>query len=257
MTFRTTVRADLPIQGGLADESRVRQPVTERGVVAAPLGFVALLAVLVARRGRVLRGDDDVASGGDSSSTTAPTGGQRWERPTARPVRATSATSRRCAGPATVQRGDTAQGVTDDEIQIGTISDPGLRRPPGPEPGAVRRQPRCSPSGATRPVASTAARSRSIERDAKLTEYKQRITEACQEDFFLVGGGAVFDETGQEERLSCLLPDIPAYLVSPAGPGRRPRRARRSQPRSTSVPVGGLAVPRQEVPRLDRATSAS
>lgn len=35
----------------------------------------------------------------------------------------------------------------------------------------------------------------------------------------LVGGGAVFDETGQEERLTCLLPDIPAYQVSPAARG--------------------------------------
>lgn len=30
----------------------------------------------------------------------------------------------------------------------------------------------------------------------------------------LVGGGAVFDDTGQDERLGCLLPEIPAYQVS-------------------------------------------
>ncbi|MCO5318906.1 MAG: ABC transporter substrate-binding protein [Microthrixaceae bacterium] len=54
-----------------------------------------------------------------------------------------------------------------------------------------------------------------VERDAKLSEYKQRITEACAEDFMLVGGGGVFDDTGQVERVSCLLPEIPAYQVSP------------------------------------------
>ncbi len=35
---------------------------------------------------------------------------------------------------------DTAQGVTSDEIHIGTISDPGYVGRPGPEPGALRRQ---------------------------------------------------------------------------------------------------------------------
>ena len=54
-----------------------------------------------------------------------------------------------------------------------------------------------------------------VERDAKLTEYKQRITESCQEDFMLVGSGGVFDETGQEERLRCMLPEIPGFQVSP------------------------------------------
>ncbi len=31
----------------------------------------------------------------------------------------------------------------------------------------------------------------------------------------LVGSGGVFDETGQEERLRCMLPEIPGFQVSP------------------------------------------
>ena len=50
--------------------------------------------------------------------------------------------------------------------------------------------------------------------DAKITEYKQRIQEACAKDFALVGGGGVFDDAGQTDRLSCLLPDFPGYVVS-------------------------------------------
>ena len=46
------------------------------------------------------------------------------------------------------------------------------------------------------------------ERDAKLTEFQQRVIEACDEgDFMSVGGGAVFDDTGQTDRLACGLPD--------------------------------------------------
>jgi hypothetical protein len=50
--------------------------------------------------------------------------------------------------------------------------------------------------------------------DARITEYKQRIQEACERDFALVGGGGVFDDAGQSDRLSCLLPDFPGYVVT-------------------------------------------
>jgi len=57
------------------------------------------------------------------------------------------------------------------------------------------------------------------ERDAALTNYKPRMAEACSEDFFMVGGGAVFDDTGVEDRLRCLLPDIPGFVVTPQARG--------------------------------------
>ncbi len=110
--------------------------------------------------------------------------------------------------------GATAQGVTDDSIKIGTISDPGFVGRPGLNQELFDATEVftswCNDAGGIngRKIEVT-------ERDAALTEYKQRITEACQEDFMLVGGGAVFDDAGQVERLTCLLPDIPAYQVSP------------------------------------------
>ena len=55
--------------------------------------------------------------------------------------------------------------------------------------------------------------------DAKLTEYKAAISTACSQDFALVGGGGVFDATGQADRLACLLPDFPGYVVSPEARG--------------------------------------
>lgn len=110
--------------------------------------------------------------------------------------------------------GATAQGVTDDSIKIGTIADPGY-------PGAAGLNQEifdatevftkwCNDAGGI-----NGRKIESVERDAALTEYKQRITESCQEDFMLVGGGGVFDGSGQEERLGCMLPEIPAFQVTP------------------------------------------
>jgi ABC-type branched-subunit amino acid transport system substrate-binding protein len=109
--------------------------------------------------------------------------------------------------------GSTAQGVTDDSIKVGTISDPGFVGRQGLNQELFDATEVfttwCNEAGGI-----NGREIEVVERDAKLTEYKQRITESCQEDFMLVGGGGVFDDTGQEERLGCLLPEIPAYQVS-------------------------------------------
>ncbi len=112
-------------------------------------------------------------------------------------------------------KGATDQGVTDSEIKVGTISDPGFTGVPGLNQEIFDASEVfvkwCNDAGGIngRKIIDT-------ERDAKLTEYKQRVTESCQEDFMLVGGGGVFDDTGQEERLRCLLPEFPALQVSSA-----------------------------------------
>lgn len=111
--------------------------------------------------------------------------------------------------------GATAQGVTDDEISISTFSDTGFAGRPGLnqelfDTAQVFAQ-WCNDAGGIN--------GREIvvnERDSALTEVTQRMTEACREDFMIVGGGAVFDDTGQETRLSCLLPKIAGYVVTPA-----------------------------------------
>lgn len=46
--------------------------------------------------------------------------------------------------------------------------------------------------------------------DTKLMEVRQRMLDACRDDFALVGGGAGLDGLGVRDRLSCLLPDFPA-----------------------------------------------
>lgn len=114
--------------------------------------------------------------------------------------------------------GATAQGITDDAITVGTISDTGFVGRPGLNQelfdAAEVFAAWCNDAGGIN--------GRTIEvneHDAAITEYNQRITESCSQDFMLVGGGGVFDETGQEDRLGCLMPEFPAYQVSPQARG--------------------------------------
>lgn len=114
--------------------------------------------------------------------------------------------------------GATATGVSDDSIRVGTLSDPGFAGRPGlnqelfdvAEVFVAWCNDRGGIDGRTLQVDLL---------DAALTEYKPRIAEACAQDFFLVGGGAVFDNTGVEDRLTCLLPDVAGFVVTPEARG--------------------------------------
>jgi ABC-type branched-subunit amino acid transport system substrate-binding protein len=114
--------------------------------------------------------------------------------------------------------GATAQGVTADSIRIGTISDPGYAGRPGLnqelfDTADVFSQ-WCNARGGIN------GRKIQVDKlDAALTNYKPVILRACEDDFYLVGGGAVFDNTGVEDRLKCLLPDVAAYVVTPEARG--------------------------------------
>ncbi|WP_436791469.1 ABC transporter substrate-binding protein [Yinghuangia sp. YIM S10712] len=47
-------------------------------------------------------------------------------------------------------------------------------------------------------------------RDTKMLEVRQRIAEACRDDFALVGGSAALDGMGAKERVACMLPEFPS-----------------------------------------------
>lgn len=176
--------------------------------LVVPLLVVALVA------GSCTRADDDLEVGavaaGGGAATSAPGGREGGGA-------GTFGDLEDVCGPGDAE-GETAQGVTDDSIRVATFSDPGFVGRPGLnqelfDAGEVFTS-WCNEAGGIN--------GREIEvdqRDAKLTEYKQRVTESCAEDFMMVGGGGVFDDTGQEERLRCLLPVIPGYLVSPQARG--------------------------------------
>lgn len=156
--------------------------------------------------------DDTTETGGDATttSTTAAGGGD-------------DATALDNGGfgdlDAVCQDGDasgaTATGVTDTEIHLGTITDKGFTGAPGLNKemydAAVAFTSWCNEHG------GILGRQLVVDDlDAALTEYEARITEACEKDFALVGGGAVFDEDPNGARVACGLPNIAGYVVSAA-----------------------------------------
>jgi hypothetical protein len=169
--------------------------------------MVVVLALLAAACGR--SGDDEETGAGDETTTSEGS---------------SSGTGAGDFGDLTEvcsdgdASGATAQGVTDDEIAVGTFSDPGFAGRPGLNQelfdAAEVFAAWCNEAGGIN--------GREIvvhERDSALTEVRARMSESCREDFFLVGGGAVFDDAGVRDRLNCLLPDIPGYVVTSEAKG--------------------------------------
>ncbi len=164
------------------------------------LAAVLALAMVAAACGR----SDDTSSSSDESSTST-----------------SSASGTKSADFGTLtdvcQSGDggpaSAQGVTADSIRIGTISDPGFAGRPGLnqelfDTADVFSQ-WCNDRGGIN------GRKLQVDKlDAALTNYKPVVLQACADDVYLVGGGAVFDTSGVEDRLKCLLPDVAAYAVT-------------------------------------------
>jgi hypothetical protein len=107
-----------------------------------------------------------------------------------------------------------AQGVTPGEIKLGVFSDVGFTKNPEFADAAKVFTSWCNDNGGIggRKLSFTV-------HDAKLLEVRQRMLEACRDDFALVGGGAAFDGLGVKDRLSCTLPDFPAQVVSIANAG--------------------------------------
>jgi ABC-type branched-subunit amino acid transport system substrate-binding protein len=105
--------------------------------------------------------------------------------------------------------GDTAQGVTAKEIKVGVVTDFGFTQNREFINAAEAFTKWCNDAGGI-----NGRKLGFNTRDAKLFEYRQRIVEACKQDFFLVGGGAAFDGSGTKDRLKCLLPEIPGQTVS-------------------------------------------
>jgi hypothetical protein len=125
-------------------------------------------------------------------------------------------TLKKVCGPGT-QTKASAQGVTANSIDIATSADPGFvgRRGLDQElfdAGEVFMK-LCNDAGGINGRKITLD-----EYDAALLNFDAQIKKACAADFFLVGNGNVFDNNpGQRDRLKCLLPEIPTYMVTIEG----------------------------------------
>ncbi len=156
---------------------------------------------------------DDAETGGDSDSTTT-TAGSTSEDPTALANGGFGDLAEVCQdGDAS---GATDTGVTDTQIRLGTVTDKGFTGAPGLNEEmydtAVAFTKWCNEHG------GILGRELVVDDlDAALTEYEPRVTEACDQNLALVGGGAVFDEDPNGVRVDCGLANIAGYVVSERG----------------------------------------
>lgn len=167
---------------------------------------VALLATACTRDTGTDKASDTTAG---KSSTTAATDTNRLDNGAFGDLGTVCSAGDKAAEPISDQ-----PGIEDTTINIGTVSDAGFAGRPGlnqelfDSSEAVTKW--CNEHGGVGGYKIALN-----ELDAKLTEHLQRMVEACDTDFFLVGGGAVFDDAGQDTRLGCGLPDIAGYQVTP------------------------------------------
>jgi len=167
------------------------------------LGWLSVIVALCVVAAACGSRKSDTSSGGDSSNTTAGSSLATGQFGDVTGV----------CGPGTAN-GATATGVTDTDIRVGTIADPGYTGLPGLDQEffdtAKAFSEWCNAAGGIQ------GRKIKVDYlDAKLFEYKDRITEACAQDFSLVGGGGVFDDTGAQDRVDCGLPDFAGFVVNP------------------------------------------
>ncbi|WP_109529057.1 ABC transporter substrate-binding protein [Nocardia aurea] len=100
------------------------------------------------------------------------------------------------------------QGVTASDIEVGMFSDVGFTKNPDYVDAAKVFTSWCNAAGGIN------GRKVNVNlRDTNLMEVRQRMLEACREDFVLVGGSAALDGLGVKDRLNCLLPDFPVQVT--------------------------------------------
>ncbi len=114
--------------------------------------------------------------------------------------------------------GDT-QGITDESIAVGTISDPGFSGAPGLNQEIFDAGEAfvawCNDQGGIngRQLDLTLY-------DAAITEYQPQVSAACEQEFAIVGDGAVQDNFWATIGAPCGLVDIPGFAVTPEKAGR-------------------------------------
>src|SRR6476660_3671137 len=111
-------------------------------------------------------------------------------------------------------KGASDKGVTDTDIHIATVTDKGFTGRSGLNKEmydtAVAFSKWCNEHGGIlgRKIVVD-------DRDAKLTDYNAVITQSCDEDFAMVGGGAVLDDADNGLRVQCGLPNVAGFVVTP------------------------------------------
>lgn len=108
--------------------------------------------------------------------------------------------------------GATDLGVTDDQITITAVADPGGYIPGlniGIHHAMQAFEKWCNDQGGI-----NGRKLKVILGDAKLFNYQEVVTQACKDSFALVGGLAVMDNMGAQTQVDCDLVNVPAAAVN-------------------------------------------
>jgi ABC-type branched-subunit amino acid transport system substrate-binding protein len=108
---------------------------------------------------------------------------------------------------------DSDVGVTASEIKLATIADPG-----GPKPGLNKGMWDSMQAFADWCNAQGGILGRKLVvdlLDGKLLDYNSQVVQACANDFAMVGGLGVLDESGAQTGVDCGIPNIAGAAVSP------------------------------------------
>ncbi len=142
---------------------------------------------------------------------------------------------------------DETQGISEDQIVVGTVADPGFEGLPGLNQEIFDAGEAfvewCNAAGGINGKELVLN-----QHDAAITEYQPALDEACGEDFAIVGSGAVQDNFWPDFGAACGLIDIAGFSVTPekAGlAGRDAVAARSIQPvpnPSDRYQVGSYAI---------------
>lgn len=192
-------------------------------------GAVAVLVAFALTGASCGRGSGEEETGGEDTDTTQPDGGGGGGLDDG----TFGDLERICQdGDAS---GATDVGVTDDTIQIGTVTDKGFTSRPGLNEEmydtAVAFAEWCNSLGGINGRELVVA-----DRDAAMLSFNTQIQEACETDFALVGGGAVLDDSDNGGREACALPNFPGYVVSAGA------RSAGLQVQALPNPVGNINI---------------
>jgi ABC-type branched-subunit amino acid transport system substrate-binding protein len=214
--------------------------------------FIGLLALgLVAGACSSDRGDDpagDATDGTTATDGTAAAGGEMFGT-----LPSPCGEGEPGALPTGGEEGDT-QGITDDSIAVGTISDPGFSGAPGLNQEIFDAGEAfvtwCNEQGGIngREIDLT-------QYDAAITDYQPQLQAACGQELAIVGDGAVQDNFWATIGVECGLIDIAGFAVTPekagtSGPGVT-QETRVVQPvpnPSDRYPAGAIRMVNEEHP---------
>ncbi|HWJ97178.1 MAG TPA: hypothetical protein VNQ33_03395, partial [Acidimicrobiales bacterium] len=192
------------------------------------LGLLAVLALTVAAASCGDRGSDS-SGGTDSGSTTAPASDGAGGKGDWGDLKGVCGPKEKGGE---VPSGDDSQGVSEDSITLGTVADPGFSARPGLNQEIFDAGDAfvewCNAAGGI-----NGKQLKLNKHDAKLTDYKPALDDACKTDFAMVGGGAVQDNLWETTGKACDLIDVAGFAVTPekAGlAGQQPSETRTVQP---------------------------